>query len=393
MDRKKIVIVVVIVIGALALGAGVYFAWRNAQTILNPPEGGGIPPVGNQVFKGTTTSSSGQIGTAKLKVLSRNEVSDYWLYQPFASSTPEIYYLTPDGKIMKVPGSVLSVGGRGDGDEKISDEAIFDVQSIKPSRDGKLVLIKSGDRQNPKFTLYDVETKIKQDLPNAVAGVFSPDVKKIAYLEKPGANGSSNLMLKDLKSPAIPKPVKLISLSVKDVELFWLDPQKIFLISPPSYQYESQAWSLDIKKGTLSRIDSGNGLMLNWSADAKIAIDFKTKNNGRVAEAKLIDKDGKHLANLDFSTLPTKCFVSQPQIYCGLPQFYSLPQEPLLPDDYLKKAVYSRDFIYLIDTEKNSIEPIFTSLEPTVDLWHLSKIENQLFFVNRYDNKLYGLSL
>ena len=109
----------------------------------------------------------------------------------------------------------------------------------------------------------------------------------------------------------------------------------------------------------------------------------------------LVDANGAIKANIGISTLPEKCFMNASKIYCAIMQNYSntLPK-PILPDDYLKKAFYSRDKIYAIDIADNSSELVLSDeLPPAIDAVNLSLNGNNLFFINRYDNRVYNLEL
>ncbi len=68
-------------------------------------------------------------------------------------------------------------------------------------------------------------------------------------------------------------------------------------------------------------------------------------------------------------------------------------KEPVLPDDYLKRAVYSNDFIYELDLEKNALLPVFEENKQPIDAINFELLGNKLFFINRYDNRLYQLEL
>ncbi len=65
----------------------------------------------------------------------------------------------------------------------------------------------------------------------------------------------------------------------------------------------------------------------------------------------------------------------------------------ILPDDYLKRAVYFKDFIYQIDVSKNSFLEVFSASELVIDAVNLRISSNKLLFINRYDSRLYSLEL
>ena len=374
---KKIIIIISVILGIVAMGLGVYFAWQKTKTILTPPGIGQQPTASNQQ---STTGEQQPAAAQKLKILSDQPIFDYWIFYPAATSTDsKIFYLSQDGKIFELK----------DGkSEAVSSEPIGNIQMIKSSLDGKRVLIKFGDFISPKFIIFNTEAKVFELLPeNITAAAFSPDAKKIAYLEK----NSGNLMIKDLIG-AKPKTVKVLSFNQKDFDLDWILAEKIVLTPKPSAFYRTSSWMIDINKKTLIALGTEvNGLMMKWSADGKAGLQFSSQSEGREGRLNLINEQGAVQAVLDFITLPDKCFISQPKIYCAVPE--SIPAKTVLPDDYLKRAVYFKDVFYQIDITQNSLSEILAGTEPTLDATRLNLVDNKLLFINRYDNGLYSLEL
>ncbi len=388
---KKAIIIISIVLGVIAMGLGVYFAWKKTKSILTPPSVS--PPTAEQGLQPTT---AGQLPTAKLKILSNQPIFDYWIYRPefgvVATSTATstgtitrdsiVFYLNQEGKVFQI-----EKDGK---DEAVTSESIENLQAIKSSSDGKRIIIKSGDLISPKFTIFNSQAKIFELLPeNITAAAFSPDAKKIAYLEN--KVDKSDLIIKDLVNSK-QKPAWIISISQKDFDLDWISAEKIVLVPKSSAFYQASAWLVDTKKKTVSPIGTEvNGLMIKWSTDGKIGLQFSSQSEGRESRLNLINEQGLVQADLDFVTLPDKCLISDPKIYCAIPE--SIPPKTVLPDDYLKRAIYFRDALYQIDISQNSLSEIFTEAEPAIDAVRLNLLDNKLLFINRYDNKLYSLEL
>ena len=235
----------------------------------------------------------------------------------------------------------------------------------------------------------------KNDLISAVAdasGLTKSDATKAVE----GVFDAITVVIKDLGG-AKQKTSKILSFNQKDFNLEWILPQTVVLTSKPSAYSKSSAWSIDIKNKTfkpLSLIDL-SGLTINWSVDGRTDGKLGLQFNSGGSEAKnfltLINEKGEKRANLSFLTMPDKCYFSNPQIYCAVPS--EIPEKTVLPDDYLKKAFYSNDFIYQIDIDKNSFTAILNAGNPTIDAVKLRFIDGKLFFINRYDNKLYELVL
>ena len=385
---KKAIIIISAIFGILAILTGVYFAWKKTQTILTPPG-----PVQSTTSVNQPTTNEQQTAVQKLKIISEQPIFDYWVFYPTVTSTgktvatstlpnssPKIFYISQEGKIFSINTDNKA--------EAVSPEPISNLQAIKKSADGKRVVIKFGDFTAPKFIIFNSETKVFETLPdNISAAAFSPDSQKIAYLEQT----SGNLMTKDLVG-AKPKTTKILSLNQKDFDLEWISAEKIILTPKPSAFYPSSAWQVDIKNKTINSLGSvANGLMIKWSISGKTGLEFSVQSAGGKSNLSLIDDQGLTKGNLNFITFPDKCSIVEPKIYCAIPD--GLPVNGVLPDDYLKRAIYFKDSIYQIDTSQNSMVGILNITDPALDAINLTLAGGKLFFINRYDNNLYSLEL
>jgi hypothetical protein len=372
---KKIIIILSIVLGILAMLAGVYFAWKKSKEILTPPapnqqtEGGQITQKENQ-----------SLPVQKLKIISDQPVFNYFISRNLnnngTSTSAEIFYFSQEGKIFKI--------GENDGPEAISSETIENLQAVKSSPDGKRALVKFGSLTSPKFIIFNAEEKVFELLPeNIEAAAFSPDSKKIAYLEKI----TGNLVVRGLEGVQL-KSVKILSLAQEDFELEWILEGEIFLVPKPSAFYLAPSWSIDINKKTVSLLgEEAASLMIKWSVDGKMGLKFSNQRGSLT----LIDENGITQGTLGFFTLPDKCFIAEKTIYCAVPE--TLPLNAVLPDDYLKRNVYFNDSFYQIDVVQNSLLEILGKTGISLDAVNLNFADNKLFFINRYDNNLYSLDL
>ncbi len=372
------------------MAVGVYFAWKKSRELLAPPA------VDQRLM--TDDQRLPVSVERKIKILSDQPIFDYWvadlrgsiqILEADSRGNTEIFYIDQNGLIFSVK----------DGeDEAVTPEPIDNIQSIKSSFDGKLALIKFGDVNFSRFVIFNSETKVQEFLPeNITAAAFSPDDKKIVYLQKQvGFKTASDLIVKELTG-AKPKTSKILSFNQMDFDLDWILPETVILAPKSSAFSAVSAWSVDIKNKIfkpLWPIDL-NGLMINWSidgrTDGKLGLRFNSGKEGSKDSLIMINEKGEKRANFDFLTLPNKCFFAEPKIYCAIP--LEVPKKTILPDDYLKKAVYFKDFLYQIDISQNSLSEIFSASEPIVDAVNLRILDNKLLFINRYDSRLYSLEL
>ncbi|MCL5004873.1 MAG: hypothetical protein M1170_02950, partial [Patescibacteria group bacterium] len=203
---KKTFIIIGAVVGIIAIGVGVYFAYKKSKEILTP---------------GAGVDQEGELGTApqelaggKIKIISDQPVFDYWATggplvfiqdqtsktisvvaktatstQPAATSSlvsleKQVFYFTKSGQIF------MAKDGE---DEMVSDRIFENLQKIEANNDGLMVLVKYGSLTSPQIELFSLVSKMWQPLEKVSAATFSPDGRKIAYLEN-GARLASNLM-------------------------------------------------------------------------------------------------------------------------------------------------------------------------------------------------------
>lgn len=385
---KKFIIIISVILGILAILAGVYFAWLQTKTILKPPAAGQPTADGSQ----QPTTDEQSLVAQKLKIISDQPIFNYWIFQRAAApadetvstSTPannnKIFYISQEGKIFEL-------NGEGEADI-IAPDPIDNLRAVKSSFDGGRTIIEFGDLNSPKFVIFNSEKRVFETLPDDISAVtFSPDGKKIAYLER----ASGNLMVKDLASVKN-KTTKIMSLSQKDFDLDWISTQKIVFAPRPSAFYSASAWAVDIQNKTISSLVSAtDGLIIRWSSGGEIGLKFSVQSAGRKGSLNLINSQGLSEGDLNFITLPDKCFISEPAMYCAIPE--DITSGGILPDDYLKRAIHFEDSFYQIDIIQNSITEILASTDLSLDAVNLALNDGRLLFINRYDNNLYSLEL
>jgi hypothetical protein len=367
---KKTLIIILIIVAILAVGTGVYFAWTKSRQILTPPTVSLPESVQNQPQSAAVEQSAG-----RLKAVSGSKISYYWIHKSATSS--DIYYFNPDGFLFRV---------KSGGDEKALSEAIKGIKSLLTDKDGKSVAIKS-DNGIVVLTI-GANGLIKESFESAVSASFSPNSDRMAYFEASGnlyvRNYSSNL-----RAPSVSK---ILTVGFNDAVIQWIDGNKIVLNSLPSAYYRNESWLIDVNRQTIIPFIQARGLYFNWSADGKMAIKFSVDASFNPFLS-LIDSYGLVLASLDFSSLPEKCSIGTEKIYCAVSQSNNAAGRLVLPDDYLKKKVYFNDWIYEIDPENRDIKLVYSTGDTAMDAYNLFVAAGRLFFINRYDSKLYELEL
>ena len=213
-----------------------------------------------------------------------------------------------------------------------------------------------------------------------------------------------------------------MEIRAEDLALYWIGANQIILSDKTSASYAGSVLSLDIKKKTLSTIIENNlGLQSIWNVPLGVGLVFTSKYSGGGGSVSLFDLSGVRLNGLNFITLPSKCafFVQQQEasiqatttklasatqaasgaasstktLYCAVPRDQKKLGFSTLPDDYLMRALYTSDNFLAINLDTGNTTPILTDTSQALDATNLKIFNGTLFFVNRYDNKLYAISL
>ncbi len=364
MDWRKIVkLVLGIVITAAIIWGGYYLF----QALVAAP-----PPTPLTTAPGTTALDLP--APQKLVALTKNEVFDYWMN----TKTAAIYYLNPAGQVLKKTG---------DAEETANSQTLAKLNSVKAAPDGTYAVAKWNYPDFTTFSIFNTVTNAWQPLPDGtIAAAWSPNSQQLAYLEN--KNNVGRLKILNIVSG---KTQTIAQIDQRDADLAWTNLSKILLfVSSPSADLASSLWSLDLKSKVLTPIAKDElGLVISWSKDGKQGL--KLNNLDGITSLNLIDDTGNTLKTFSFITLPEKCALGTGKMYCGAPKY--IQPGLVLPDDYYKKAVYFKDDIYAIDLVGDSVALLVNGDEGLVDAYHPSIQENQLLFINRYDNLLYSLQL
>lgn len=353
---KKIIPWIIGVMIALLVG---YLIWIFffKTTAGNPSSGITNEPTGSE---------------SKKLIASAREIFDYWINK----TSGEAYYATDDGEIFKI--------GADGTEESTGSKATGDLSFIKPSTDGSSIIVAFGFPQSPTFAIYNVAKKSWQALPAGTsAAAWDPKSNnRIVYIKENGAGSSIALLtLSNQKSEAV------LKLNQRDLGIEWPSADTVYLAEKPSAEYASSLWSLNLKNKTLKTVASEeHGLLTRWFPNGAL----KFSNDGSQNSFEWIKADGRTIVDWGFTTLPSKCFLTVAEMYCAIPR--TIEPRLKLPDAYLKHAARFNDTINKIDLINADYLPINVPLEQ-IDADRLEVYKNELFFINRYDNKLYELSL
>lgn len=364
MKRTLVILIVIIVIGVVGYFAWVYFTGTKEAI---------APPVSTQPPSGVPEPSA---SAATVLALSENPVLNYWLNP----GENKIYYAKPDGKIFSI---------NGNNEEKIVlDQEIPDLHSVKASFDGSFAIASFGLTQQPTFAVFDVKTDSWQALEGVIAAAWAPADNKLATLK--AVSGQTNaLQILDL---ATGKTNEVLKFASQGLELDWVLADEIYLTEKPSSLFPSSIRSVSLKTKTVrSVIKEERGLMISWFPGGSRGLKFVSAQTG--GSLSWIDNKNQLLRSLPFTTIiPTKCALGSLEVICAVTG--SLPLRTALPDDYLKRKFYGVDIFRSWDPETGASGIIYhDSMRTALDADLLTKNGSSIYFVNRYDDRLYAMTL
>ena len=356
----------------ILLGWFYFFYLRGSKELQNQAQNTDLPG-----SSGAKNNTSGAItkknDTLKYKKLA-DDIFSYFIRED------GIYEVKNDGKIYLQEGTLEP--------QPISDYQIDNLSETKASPDNNYLLASYKDNNGYKFPYFDLKKRIWTPLPDGIISAdFSPASKEIAYLlEKESGN---ILYIKDLVKN---KTSEITKLNLSEVELKWIDTQRILFIEKESRNVASRVWVYDLKTKDFQALNA-NGekrLTISWFDNNNFGLKFSEKDQKGVIS--FINKDVAEISVESISTLPSKCaYLGDKKMACGV--FREIPAGVFLPDDYIKRKFYSDDDLYLWNPSTGIKNIIKTGITNQTDFSQLSATGTKMYFVNRVDKALYELNI
>ncbi|MDO8664674.1 MAG: hypothetical protein Q7K44_03990 [Candidatus Liptonbacteria bacterium] len=416
---KKALIILIFILVVVALGFGGYYLRSRQESATAPTQTTNtLPPAQtaeNQASTAQQTSTTqnqpaGAIGGSKLNIISQSQALDYSV-----DKGSNAFILQPDGRVIRMSGGKA---------ESLSSTTLASITSASFSSDGKRIAAYASDSlSGNKIHIFDTEKKIWSLFPNAAQSFsWSPDSHKIAYLSLAG--GINTVYIADGDNSRV-KPSELIKIRGEDITISWPVPSTIFLGDRPNSAWNSSLWSLNISKKTISPVLTDlPGLETAWgsSTTQSMGLAFSSGTNGNGGKLQLINQDGKKLRTFDFITFPSKCvFYDKPvpqdsikpssatststktvapvvaksflTLVCAIPRNGDTLNNSPLPDAYLKKALFASDDFFEINVSSGEIKSVFSDSSKNLDADDVKIFNQSVFFINRYDKKVYSIAL
>ena len=338
----------------------------------------------------TFNANGANASSSQFGIISNDPALDY-----FVDAANTVVLIKTDGAIESIANGKTSV---------IGSSTISNVVSAAFSYDGKKVLETSRVGTTTQASVLDLTSQIWTRLPDGMQSpVWSPTNYQIAYLA-PSTSGSETLMTIDEGAATNTKPFSIIPFNMEDLLLQWPNGNTIAISDRPSAYTTGSIWLLNIPSKTLSSVVYENlGAESLWDASGSALIFSAGSDN---AGGQLVFRNASSSEKtLSFSTLPSKCTFNSPvtagimnpslTIYCAVPSDQGTFSIARLPDEYDQNIYFTNDDFYSIDSGTGLLTKIFSSsaINQNIDAKNMKVFNNVLFFVDRYDQKLYALSL
>lgn len=386
MKRYLIIgLIVILGIGLFVLG---YFLRKDGDEPLPNGDDQKLPPTSTS----TPIVTPGKINPLKLESLGF-EVRGF-----FAGEDGGVVIVLPTGHITSIKDGKNSL---------VSETAIAEIVHSSFSYNGKKVLVGFGGWDNPQFSVFDLEKKSWQPLvPGVTAAAWNENDLRLVYALK--KDGYTSLSVVDF---GVSKPTgrEITRVHAEDLVLVWSGKDEVIFYNKGSSFIPSSAWKINVSTKKLTPLFS-NKTSFGIKADSIGANILALFDQGSLLSLSLFNKQGGLLRELAFKTLPEKCdFATEKTtakatstksnqaeektfLYCAAPGNFDLVTGKLLLEDYTKKKVFSLDNFFKLDTGTGSFVRVYEGKE-SLDAAQVEVVGKKIYFINRYDDKLYSISL
>jgi hypothetical protein len=382
-----LIAVAIVAIAAFVIYQLVYRGNSNAPEVTG--QTGSLPSAANQQFPSATqtstvvstlNTSSAIASSSRFGIISNDPAVDY-----FVSPTNIVSIIKPDGTIELIANNVTSI---------FSTSTISNIVTAAFSYDGKKALITYRVGTTTQSSVFDDATRTWTRLPsNMQSPAWSPIDYRVAYLS-PSNTGSETLMTIDAGT-ANAKPAVISTLTMEDMLLQWPNKNTMIVSDRPSAYIAGSIWLFNVSSKTLSpMVYENRGAESLWNTFGS-ALIFSAGSGNAGGQLTFQSATGTQ-KTLSFGTLPSKCtFGSSVIIYCAVPHNQNMFSLARLPDEYDQDIYFTNDDFYRVDASIGSLSEIFSSsaVPQNLDATRVKIFNNILFFINRYDQKIYALAL
>lgn len=294
-------------------------------------------------------------------------------------------------------GKVFQVDLDGNNKKALSDKKLFAVENAfwSPDKNKALVKIKSSGEKN-LFSYYDFIANTGGTLSENIVSATWQNSSKIVYTYNDPSKKTGNL---SFSNPDGSEWKKLADLSYPKQKIALVPNSGLISFwNNPDANYETNLFTISPIQGDKKLIFKGKfGGDFLWNQQGiKILVSHSDVKNGHQTELAVINIQGQY-KSLDLPTFASKCVWGKDgqTIFCALPG--SIPDNSVLPNDYNNRKFLTVDTFWKIDTETGKKTRLveLSDMKEEYDAQNLllNSDESMLFFINRYDGKIYKIAL
>jgi hypothetical protein len=394
-NKKKSLMMAAGAAGLLVVVGALYYVFFMRQPAKPEEQAGGTLPEAGEATQ-VVIKPEDEKGAAKRQIYT---IIEEPVIAPF---------LTLDGKIIyfsKKQQNLHETDLNGQNNRTLFSSTYPNIVSAEWNKNGSAALITTGDvtgnlKQYTMFSLTNkTDYKINQDDERIGPATPAPFDEKYLYQFR---DTTSNIGLLSISDYDGRNASDVLAGGLIELNLSWPAKDKISFYHKTSGVAESNFFSYDLAAKTLKKmLSSVYGFSVKWSPNADYFLYSTTDNFGSNLSLSLSDEMGNIKSlNIDGSpitTIPEKCVFSttEPVFYCAVMQ--NLPSDVVLPDDYYKGLVNSKDALYrfYIETGKSVKVPGLDDLPVGFNVEQMLMTEDNkyIFFVNKTDGYLYRFDL
>lgn len=298
-------------------------------------------------------------------------------------------------------GNVYQMLFDGSSKKTISATVLKDIIDVKwsPTKDKVITIYKDTSYPHGKKIVYfDYETK--------KASILDKNISDVIWLS--GGNQIAYHYLdidKDAGNVAIALPdgtgwKKIMDLNIRDIVLEEIpDQAKIaFHLKPTAYREAPLQTISTLGGDPVTVMNDQFGLEAKWSPDGKkVIVSFAVKRADSEVSLSLVDIATNELKELGVKTTIDKVAWSIDGGYIYYAEPETIPKSAVMPDDYFSGNVRTVDIFWRMDIQTKMKEQLTFKNDSKISYnasnIFLSPKEDQIFFVNKDDGKLYAIKL
>ena len=351
-----------------------------------PPENGGAE---NGALPSAENYQAPETREVRLEI--KRIIDGKSLAPTLTADATAILYFSPE------IGEIFKTDLEGESLEAMTAAKLSDVYELawSPTKDKAAITFSADSGAARKNIILNLNDQTVTELDSRLQSVvFSPNGEQIFYrFDDPG---------NDIKKLAVASTdgsdwneVNAMPGAVAPV-LDWYKDGKLTYYQQPSGYRQAQLYRVDPSGDNFEVLASGGfGISAKWSPNAARFAYIVYPRESSAMTLVAANDDLSYQREIQLATLLEKCAWGYDNVtlYCGVPKVIN--SWNVLPDDYLKEKLITKDTFYKINTDTGEITKIASSDDfgGSFDVYEpfMSTDNHRMFFTNRYDGKLYAL--